>query len=213
MRKNKTIQLFAMLVFILPATAYALFNLYEKKFQQLPVYGPVKEINGKKEKSVVGDFVFTNQDGASVTNELWNNKIVIANFFFSHCPVICPEMTKNLKKVQDEYLDENNIIINSFTVDPQRDSAAQLKVFGHRFNINYSKWQLFTGDKKELYRFARNEMMIVATDGDGGPDDFIHSDKLVLIDKQKRIRGYYDGTNEKEVNELIQDIKKLENEK
>lgn len=209
MIKNKTIQLFAVLVFVLPAAAYALVNLYEKKFQQLPVYGPVKEVNGEKVKSVVGDFAFINQNGNVISNKIWNNKVVVANFFFSHCPVICPKMTKNLKKVQDEYLEDNNVIISSFTVDPERDSAVQLKVFAQRFNINSSKWQLFTGDKKEIYRFARNEMMIVATDGDGGSSDFIHSDKLVLIDKQKRIRGYYNGTNEGEVKQLIQDIKKI----
>ena len=209
MKKNKTIQLFAVLVFVLPVTAYALVSLYEKKFQHLPVYGPIKEVNGEKVKSAVGDFAFINQDGNTISSTIWDNKIVVANFFFSHCPVICPKMTQNLKKVQDEYLEDNNVIISSFTVDPERDSAAQLKAFAHRFNINDSKWQLFTGDKKEIYRFARNEMMIVATDGDGGPSDFIHSDKLVLIDKQKRIRGYYDGTNEEEVKQLIQDIKKI----
>lgn len=209
MIKNKTIQLFAVLVFVIPAAAYALVNLYEKKFQQLPVYGPVKEVNGEKVKTVVGDFTFTNQDGNVISNKLWDKKIVVANFFFSHCPVICPKMTNNLKKVQDEYMEDNSVLISSFSVDPERDSAAQLKVFAQRFNINSSKWQLFTGDKKEIYRFARNEMMIVATDGDGGPSDFIHSDKLVLIDKQKRIRGYYDGTSEGEVKQLIQDIKKI----
>jgi len=209
MIKNKTIQLFAVLVFVLPAAAYALVNLYEKKIQQLPVYGPVKEVNGEKVKSVVGDFAFINQEGNVISSEIWNNKIVVANFFFSHCPVICPKMTNNLKKVQDEYMEDNNVIISSFSVDPERDSAAQLKIFAQRFSINFSKWHLLTGNKKEIYRFARNEMMIVATDGDGGPSDFIHSEKLVLIDKQKRIRGYYNGTNEEEVKQLIQDIKKI----
>ena len=213
MIRNKTIQLFAVLVFVLPVAAYALMNLYEKKFQHLPVYGPIKEVNGVKQNSVIGDFSFTNQDRNVISSKIWNNKIVVANFFFSHCPVICPKMMQNLKKIQDEYLEDNNVIISSFTVDPERDSAAQLKVFAHRFNINSSKWQLLTGDKKEIYRFARNEMMIVATDGDGGSSDFIHSDKLVLIDKQKRIRGYYNGTSGKEVNELMLDIKKLKDEK
>jgi protein SCO1 len=213
MKKNKTIQLFAIMVFVLPVTTYALVNWFEKKYHKLPVYGPVKEVNGEKVKSFVGDFVFINQDGATVSNKLWNDKIVIANFFFSHCPVVCPKMTQNLRKVQNEYLNSNDVILSSFTVDPERDSATQLKLFAKRFHINSAKWQLFTGDKRDLYRFARNEMMIAATDGDGGPTDFIHSDKLVLIDKQKRIRGYYDGTNEKEVNELIQDIKKLKDEK
>jgi len=212
MKKNKTIQLFAIIVFVLPVTAYALVSFYEKKFQKLPVYGRTKEVNGKKIKSAVGDFIFTNQDGAAISSEIWNNKIVVANFFFSHCPIVCPKMTQNLKKVQNKYLNSDDVILSSFTVDPERDSATQLKLYAKRFAINLSKWQLFTGDKKELYRFARNEMMIAATDGDGGPTDFIHSDKLVLIDKQKRIRGYYDGTDDTEVNQLLTDIKKLKNE-
>lgn len=186
MRKNKTIQFFTILVFIIPVTAYALVSLYEKKIQKLPVYGPIKEVDGEKIKSVVGDFTFTNQNGDKISSEIWKNKIVVANFFFTHCPVICPKMTANLKNVQNEYKNDNRVIISSFSVDPERDSTAQLKLYAERFNINSSKWQLFTGDKKALYRFARNDMMIIATDGDGGPDDFIHSDKLVLIDKQKK---------------------------
>jgi protein SCO1 len=213
MKKNKTIQFFILMVFVLPVSAYALINWYEKKFHQLPVYGPAKEVNGEKLEHTVGNFVFINQDNIVTSNKVWQNKIIVANFFFTHCPVVCPKMMKNIKMVQDAYRNDDEVNISSFTVDPERDSAAQLKNYAQRYHINSSKWQLLTGNKKELYRFARNEMLIVATDGDGGPTDFIHSDKLVLIDKQKRIRGYYDGTNEKEIQQLIPDIKKLKNEK
>jgi protein SCO1/2 len=201
------------MVFVLPVSAYALINWYEKKIHQLPVYGPAKEVNGEKLEHTVGNFVFINQDNIVTSNKVWQNKIIVANFFFTHCPVVCPKMMKNIKTVQDAYRNDDEVNISSFTVDPERDSAAQLKNYAQRYHINSSKWQLLTGNKKELYRFARNEMLIVATDGDGGPTDFIHSDKLVLIDKQKRIRGYYDGTNEKEIQQLIPDIKKLKNEK
>jgi protein SCO1/2 len=213
MKKNKTIQLFAIMVFVLPVTAYALVHWYEKKYHKLPVYGPVKEVNGKKLEHTVGDFVLINQDGIVINNKAWENKIIVANFFFTHCPVVCPKMMKNVKTVQDAFYNDNDVDFSSFTVDPERDSAGQLKNFAQRYHINSSIWQLLTGNKKDIYRFARNEMMVIATDGDGGPTDFIHSDKLVLLDKQKRIRGYYNGTDEKEVNELIQDIKKLKNEK
>jgi protein SCO1/2 len=213
MKKNKTIQLFAIIVFVLPVSAYALVNWIEKKYHKLPVYGPVKEVNGKKLEHTVGDFIFTNQDNVITSNRVWYNKVIVANFFFTHCPVVCPKMMKNVKTIQNAFYNDTEVNISSFTVDPERDSAAQLKTFAQRYHINSSNWQLLTGDKKDIYRFARNEMMVVATDGDGGPSDFIHSDKLVLLDKQKRIRGYYDGTNEKEVNQLILDIKKLKNEK
>ena len=202
MKKHGTIWLFITFVFVLPVTAYALVQWYKSKVQQLPVYGEVKE-----------NFAFINQNKVAINDDIWKNKIAVANFFFTHCPVICPKMTKNLKIVQNAFSEDKNIVISSFTVDPERDSSAQLNVYARRYNIHLPAWQLLTGNKKELYRFARNEMKVVATDGDGGPADFIHSDKLVVIDKSKRIRGYYDGTNEKEVNELIQDIKKLKNEK
>lgn len=201
MKKHGTIWLFITFAFVLPVTAYALVQWYENKAQRLPIYSDVKK-----------SFAFINQDKVVISDDIWKNKIVVANFFFTHCPVVCPKMTRSLKTVQSTFSKDKNIVISSFTVDPERDSAARLNVYARRFNIHSPGWQLLTGDKKDIYRFARNEMKVVATDGDGGPADFIHSDKLVLIDKQKKIRGYYDGTNEKEVNELIQDIKKLKNE-
>ena len=96
--------------------------------------------------------------------------------------------------------------------DPERDNPERLRSYVNKFSINTNNWQLLTGTKTEIYRLARNGFMIVATDGDGGPEDFIHSEKLVLIDKQRRIRGYYNGTNSAEVNNLINDIKKLQHE-
>ena len=204
MTSKRTIVLFVSLVFILPVTAWALLNLYEKKMQRLPVVG-AKDHH-------IADFSFVNQDAQVKTTADWQGKIIVANFFFTHCPVICPKMTNNLKKLSKAYAEDENILINSFTVDPERDKTAELKKYSERFEINNAKWHLLTGDKKEIYNLARNSFMVVATDGDGGPDDFIHSERLVLIDRQKRIRGYYDGTSEKETNQLISDIKKLKNE-
>lgn len=193
------------MVFILPATAYALLTLYEKKFEPLPIIGKTKD-------HPISDFQLTNQNGESKSLVNWENRIVIADFFFTHCPSICPKMTNSLKKIQAAYTHDQHILINSFTVDPERDSAAQLKKYCERFGINNENWDLLTGNKKDIYKLARNSFMIVATDGDGGPADFIHSEKLVLVDRQKRIRGYYNGTDEKEVNQLIHDIKKLKDE-
>ncbi len=205
MKKRSNISLFAVLVFVLPVTAWALVNWYEKKFETLPVIG--KEKNHR-----VSDFQLINQDGISRSAEAWKDKIVVADFFFTHCPTICPKMTNSMKRVNEVYKNDAAILLSSFTVDPERDSAAQLKKYASRFGVETTKWDLLTGDKKEIYKLARNSFMIVATDGDGGPNDFIHSERLVLIDKQKRIRGYYDGTSDKEVDQLINDIKKLKNE-
>ena len=194
------------MVFIIPVSAWVLLNWYEKKVQVLPIMGKTKQHR-------IGDFYLTNQDGQLKTTADWNNKIVIADFFFTHCPSICPKMTKSLKKIQEFFKTDTEIIISSFTVDPERDSSVQLKKYARQYNLDTRNWNLLTGDKKEIYKLARNSFMIVATDGDGGPEDFIHSENLVLVDKQKRIRGYYDGTSDTEVNQLISDIKKLQYEK
>ncbi len=205
MKKKSAIWWFIMAVFILPAVAWLLISWYESKIEKLPVLG-------KSPSHRIADFLFINQDGQAVSAEKWNNKIVVADFFFTHCPVICPKMTKNLERVSESFADDPMLHFASFSVDPERDTPEVLKKFAARFGIDTKKWDLLTGDKKELYKMARNSFMLVATDGDGGPDDFIHSEKLVLIDKQKRIRGYYDGTSKKEVDQLITDIKKLKHE-
>ena len=152
-----------------------------------------------------------NQDGEVRSSKEWDGKIVVADFFFTTCPTICPKMTASLKRVSEVYND-GEVKISSFTVDPERDDPKKLTAYIKKFNLPVQNWDLLTGSKKEIYKLARNSFMLVATDGDGGPGDFIHSENLVLADKKKRIRGYYDGTSNKEVDQLIIDIKKLKNE-
>lgn len=205
MKKKRTIPLFAVMVFIIPVSAWALLNWYEKKVQGLPVMGKTKEHR-------IGDFQLINQDGQLKSTADWNDKIVVADFFFTHCPTVCPKMTKSLIRIQEAFKTDAEILISSFTVDPERDSSAQLKKYARQYNVDTRNWNLLTGDKKEIYKLARNSFMLVATDGDGGPEDFIHSENLVLVDKQKRIRGYYNSTSNDEVNQLIIDIKKLKHE-
>jgi len=205
MTNKRTIVLFVLLVFVLPVTAWSLLNLYEKKIEKLPVLGKTKSHR-------IENFSLTNQDGQERGTTNWANKIVVVDFFFTHCPVICPAMTSNLKKVSRVYETDNEIFFNSISVDPDRDNPDQLKAYTKRFHIETSNWDFLTGNKKDIYKLARNSFMVVATDGDGGPEDFIHSERLVLIDKQRMIRGYYNGTSEKDADQLIADIKKLKNE-
>ena len=210
MRSAKSTWLFITLVFVLPVMAYALVNWYQNKYEKLPVYNS----SDKNENLLtqLSSFNFLNQDGRKLNKNDWNNKILVADFFFTHCPSICPKMTVSLKEVDDYFNKEKFLQIASFTVDPERDSSAQLKKYSAQFDLNTNQWNLITGSKKDIYKLARNGFKIVATDGDGGPDDFIHSDKIVLIDTQKNIRGYYNGTSPDEIKQLITDIKKLENE-
>lgn len=211
MRNRQTIGLFVFLVFLVPGLAYAIVNLYEKK-EKLPVFGPGQLVGRNRTEHIISDFELVNQDGNKKNFYDWKGQIIIANFFFSHCPVVCPKMTGNLQKLNNQFQQNKDIHIISISVDPERDSSAQLKNYAHRFSIDTQKWDLLTGNKQEIYRLARNSFMVVATDGDGGPNDFIHSDKVVLIDRLGRIRGFYDGTDESAINSLSHDIKKLQDE-
>lgn len=191
------------LVLAVPFTVYGLVNWYQSRFQRLPVLG--------EQGHTISDFQFQDQNGSDVSLQDWNGKIVVANYFFTHCSSICPKMMYQLKRVQ-AYGGLKNLLITSFTVDPERDSVGRLREYAAKFEIK-GAWHLLTGDKKSLYRLARNSFLVTATDGDGGPDDFIHSDNLVLIDTQKRIRGFYNGTDEADVAQLINDLKKLAEER
>lgn len=187
----------------LPVTVFAVINWYESNYQRLPFLGP--------QGQAVLAYKMLNQAGATVTDADAKGKIAVTDFFFTHCSSICPKMTRNLKRVQQTFGNDNAVVINSFSVDPVRDSVERLQAYAKQFNIA-GNWKLLTGDKKEIYRLARKQFFVDATDGDGGPGDFIHSDKLILTDGGGRIRGYYDGTNEAEVTQLIKDIAKLKNE-
>lgn len=193
--------LFLTAVVLVPISVFAVVIWLESRYQSLPVLGPPGH--------TVGEFAFTDQTNSNYTGKNWNGRMVVANYFFTHCPVVCPKITTQLKRLQTAVGKE--VVICSFSVDPLRDSSARLSQYAEQFGIDKG-WKLLTGNKKELYRFARNELQLVVTDGDGGPDDFIHSENLVLIDGRKRIRGYYKGTDEKEVTRLIADINKLKKE-
>ncbi len=201
MKKKSSIWLLATAALVIPFTAFALLKLIENKWQPLPVLG------GKEHR--VSSFQLQNQHQQTCTQNAWKDKIVVVNFFFTHCPVVCPKMMKQMKAIQTATNRDTQIFLQSISVDPERDNPEHLRTYAEKNQIT---WNLMTGDKKQIYKLARNGFLLVATDGDGGPDDFIHSENLVLVDPQKRIRGYYNGTSPDEVKKLIQDIKKLKKE-
>jgi len=203
MQKKYSIWIFVAAVVLLPISVFAVVKWYEHSFTKLPVLGA--------KDHAIANFQLVNQYGATTSLQNWKGMITVNNFFFTHCPSICPKMVRNLKNVQQLLARDSELLINSFSVDPERDSVAQLKAYASRMDIQ-KNWQLITGDKKEIYKLARKSFLVVATDGDGGPDDFIHSEMLVLVDKQKRIRGFYSGTDEEEIKNLLRDIKRLEQE-
>jgi protein SCO1 len=203
MKKNYSIWIFVAAVVLLPMGVFAVVKWYENSFTALPVLGGSDH--------VIEDFSMFNHHGSTTSTADWKNKIIVADFFFTHCPTVCPKMTRSMKRVQQAHINDPLLQLYSITVDPERDDTARLKFYAKENDIK-GNWQLLTAEKKLIYRLARNSFKVVATDGDGGPGDFIHSELLVLIDKQKRIRGYYNGTVATEVDNLIKDIERLHKE-
>lgn len=161
----------------------------------------------------ISDFEFINQNGETVTQEDFKDKIYVADFFFTTCPSICPIMTRNLQKVNEHFKDHPDVKILSHTVWPEVDTVAALKAYAEKHGASADKWVFVTGEKKELYRMARKFYFTlkpaeVGEVGDGD-SDFIHTSNLVLVDRNKQIRGFYEGTDKAEVDRLIKDIEKL----
>ncbi len=162
----------------------------------------------------ISPFNLVDQRGKAVTEKLIENKVVVVDFFFVSCGSICPIMTQNLQKIHDFYKKNQNVLILSHTVWPEMDSVDVLNLYANQYQANYDTWRFLTGDKKELYRLARQDYMVAPAINDpnyqhGTETDFIHTENVVLIDKKKRIRGYYDGTNENDIKQLLSDINKL----
>lgn len=154
----------------------------------------------------VGDFNLTDQDGNTVTPNNFKDKIYVTDFFFVTCPTICPKMTDQMLRVYEEFKDNDAILLLSHTVMPEEDSVPVLKEYADKIEVNSNKWKFVTGDKKQIYDLARKTYFAAVTEGDGGVDDFIHTENFVLVDKEKRLRGFYDGTSKKDVDRLINDI-------
>lgn len=184
-----------------------------------------RSVNGKQVSDTLWhrlpDFNFQNQLGKTVGWKDIGNKIVVADFFFTNCPTICPRMTRNMKTLQDgignakRVGDKQAEFIHflSFSVDPERDSVSELKSWADRFQINPYNWWLLTGPKKEIYDLSINEMKMGLVDGKGIDTSFFHTDYMVLIDRNRNIRGYYHGLDSAAVAKLSRDIVVLSLEK
>ena len=162
---------------------------------------------------VTQDFSFHNQDNQIVTKDLFNDKVVITDFFFTTCPAICPIMKRQMFRIYEAYPDQPDLLLFSHTVDPDHDTVEILKNYSEGLGIETEKWQLITGPQEEIFEVSKNNYMLGALKDDNSPGGYIHSGSFVLIDKEKRIRGYYDGTDAKEVDQLILDLKEFISEK
>ncbi|GGD21727.1 SCO family protein [Flavobacterium orientale] len=157
----------------------------------------------------IADFEFTNQNGKKITPADYEGKIYVADFFFTTCPTICPIMQDNMVEIQNHFKDNPNVLLLSHTVMPDIDSVAVLKKYALEKGVIDSKWNLVTGDKKDIFYIARKSYLAVKTETEGELYDMVHTENFILVDTKKRVRGFYDGTNKEEINRLIEDINHL----
>ena len=189
--------------------------------ERLPVFSPV-DVNPRlvdaslhhvKKNHKISDFELVNQNGATITQATFDNKIYVADFFFTRCGTICPLMTSHMYALQNAFLNDEEVLLLSHSVTPVLDSVPVLKRYAENKGVLAAKWHLVTGPKKQIYDLARKSYFAVLDEGDGGEQDFIHTEQFVLIDQKKRIRGYYDGTDPKEIQNILADIALLKKEK
>jgi protein SCO1/2 len=196
---------------------YAIYSMLTPE-KKLPIYNPA-DVNPKlvdqslvhiRRNHKVLDFELINQNGETITEQDYKDKIYVADFFFTRCMTICPVMTNNMAVLQQEFLNDNDVKFLSHSVTPVIDSVSVLKAYAETKGVIDSKWNITTGPKKHIYELARKSYFAVLDEGDGGLQDFIHTENFVLIDKKKQIRGYYDGTDDEDIKRLISDIKLLQ---
>lgn len=205
---------FAAVMLILSAVIITLIYNQLKPTPKLPVYQPSMVTADLVDTTVqfvrkyhkVDDFKLINQNGDTITQDDYKDKIYVADFFFTTCQSICIDMASSMQRLQDEFKNDDDIKLLSHTVTPEIDDVPQLKAYAKEKGVIDGKWNLVTGNKKQIYNLARKEYLASKTEGDGGRYDLVHTENFVLVDKEKRIRGFYDGTNPEKIEKLIEDI-------
>lgn len=211
----------AVIIFVVfSAIAVTVFYnlLYVEK--RLPVYSP-SDVNPKlvdaslkhiQNNHTIGEFSLLNQNGETITQQHYEGKIYIADFFFTRCQTICIAMAYNMSELQEHYKNDDEIMFLSHSVTPVMDSVPVLKAYAEAKGVIDGKWNVTTGSKKHIYDLARKNYFAVLDEGTGDENDFIHTEQFVLVDKERRIRGYYDGTNKEDMQKIIADIAILKDE-
>ena len=201
---------------VFSVVAISSFNYVQTQEKKLPIYSPSmvsdelveEDLRYVKKYHRISDFSLLNQNGNNITQEDYKNKIYVADFFFTTCPDICPIMTGNMLYLQ-ENLKDTNVMLASFSVTPKIDTVEVLKEYSTLKGVDDSRWNLMTGDKKQIYDLARKSYLVAKAIPDGKNHGMIHTENFVLVDRDKRIRGYYDGTNIEDMNKLLDDIQIL----
>lgn len=184
----------------------------KKAEPRLPVFGE-REFNGKDTVyHTIAPFAFLDQDSLLVTNDTFKDKIYVADFFFTSCRTICPIMKTQMKRVYDATANNPDVLILSHTIDPRHDDVETLHNYARMLEVDNDRWHFVTGERDSIYKIAQTSYFVTAQEDGSDPDGFIHSGAFLLIDRQKRIRGKYDGTKEADVDRMLKDIERLRNE-
>ena len=213
-------KIFGLVLLILSIIIISIIYQVLKPKEVLPIFQPAKvnaelvdsTIQHVKKYHIISDFSLINQNGKTITQEDYKDKIYVADFFFTTCQTICPIMTDNMLEVQNKLKNDSTIMLLSHSVTPEIDSVAQLKKYALKKGVDDTKWNLVTGEKKEIYKLARKSYLAVKTDGNGDQYDMIHTENFILVDKKKRLRGFYDGTDDLDIEQLLKDIEILKRE-
>jgi protein SCO1 len=207
------------LAIIIGVGAIIAYNILAPE-EKLKIFKP-SDINSKlvdeslQKKNIshkITSFELLNQNDEVFSEKNLEGKIYVADFFFTTCPTICPSMSAQMKRVHDQFKDDNDFSIISHSVMPEVDTPEVLKAYASRYGADTSKWIFLTGEKKIIYDLARKSYFAATSEGLGDEFDFIHTENFILVDKEKRIRGFYDGTDSKDVDRLIKEIKILKKE-
>ncbi len=209
--------LLGLTVALLPFLFYMITKSMSKDKIDLPDYYVVDGIDTVEEDGEtyydsiyhkVADITLTNQLGEEVSvNKDLSDKIVVVNFMFTTCPTICPKLTGNITMLQKAFKkNDTTVHLVSVTVDPETDSFQALRSYSEQYNVDHDHWWFLTGDRDKIYNYARNELRVVMGKGGEGVEDFIHTQKLVLLDKERHIRGYYDGLDTVDLSRCADDI-------
>jgi protein SCO1/2 len=212
----------SLLIFLIVFSAISLPVFYHllKVDKKLKVYNPIDVNPSLVHESIkhitkdhkIADFKLKNQNGETITQKNYENKIYIADFFFTRCTNICIAMAYNMNELQEYYKNDDDIMFLSHSVTPVMDSVPVLRKYADEKGVIDGKWNVTTGPKKHIYELARKSYMAVIEEGDGGEDDFIHTEQFILVDKERRIRGFYDGTDKKDIEKLKEDMILLKEE-
>ncbi|MEZ4778201.1 MAG: SCO family protein [Flavobacteriaceae bacterium] len=208
-------------IVLLVLSAIIIFAIYQVLSPQktLKIYQPNdvtaelvdSTLQYKRKYHTIANFALVNQNGDTITQEDYKDKIYVADFFFTTCVTICPIMTDHMVQIQKELKNHPDVLLLSHTVTPEIDTVAQLKRYALKKGVDDHRWNLVTGDKKEIYELARKSYL-AAKDVPFSEYDLVHTENFVLVDKKRRIRGFYDGTNPKAIEQLLEDITLLEKE-